>query len=38
MNTWTVDDPERIATLAGWGVDAVVSNDVPTALHALGRR
>jgi glycerophosphoryl diester phosphodiesterase len=36
VNTWTVDDPDRIATLVGWGVDGVVSNDVPTALRAVG--
>lgn len=38
VNTWTVDDPERIAALAAWGVDAVVSNDVPSALRTVGRR
>jgi glycerophosphoryl diester phosphodiesterase len=37
VNTWTVDDPARVAELAGWGVDAVVTNDVPTAVAALGR-
>jgi glycerophosphoryl diester phosphodiesterase len=34
---WTVDSPERIATLAAAGIDAVVTNDVPAALRALGR-
>jgi glycerophosphoryl diester phosphodiesterase len=38
VNSWTVDDPERIATLTAWGIDAVVSNDVPVALRAVGRR
>jgi glycerophosphoryl diester phosphodiesterase len=38
VNTWTVDDPERITELAGWGVDAIVTNDVPAALGALGLR
>jgi len=37
VNTWTVDDPARIAELAAWGVDAIVTNDVPMALEALGR-
>jgi glycerophosphoryl diester phosphodiesterase len=36
VNVWTVDDPGRIATLAAWGVDAVVTNDVPTALRSVG--
>ena len=38
VNTWTVDDAERIAELARWGVDAIVTNDVPAALGALGLR
>lgn len=38
VNTWTVDDPARIAELAAAGVDGVVTNDVPAALAALGRR
>jgi len=37
VNTWTVDDPARIAELAAWGVAGIVTNDVPTALAALGR-
>lgn len=37
VNAWTCDDPERIAALAAWGVAGVVTNDVPTALAALGR-
>ena len=37
VNTWTVDDPARIAELAAWGVDGIVTNDIPTALAALGR-
>lgn len=37
VNAWTVDDPARIAELAAWGVDGIVTNDVPTALEALGR-
>lgn len=26
LNTWTVDDPDRWAVLAGWGVDGIVTN------------
>lgn len=37
VNTWTCDDPERIAWLAGIGVDGIVTNDVELALAALGR-
>lgn len=37
VNAWTVDDPDRIAQLAVWGVDGVVTNDIPAALEALGR-
>jgi glycerophosphoryl diester phosphodiesterase len=37
VNTWTCDDPERIRWLAEIGVDAVVTNDPPVALAALGR-
>ncbi len=37
VNTWTVDDPSVIAELAGWGTDGIVTNDIPTALAALGR-
>jgi glycerophosphoryl diester phosphodiesterase len=37
VNTWTADDPDRIRELAGWGVDGIVTNDVPAALAALGR-
>ena len=37
VNTWTVDDPERIAALAALGVDGVVTNVPGVALRALGR-
>ena len=37
LNTWTVDDPERIRWLADLGVDAVIVNDPAAALAALGR-
>lgn len=35
--TWTVDDPDRIRELVGWGVDGVITNDPGAALAALGR-
>ncbi|HZT64388.1 MAG TPA: glycerophosphodiester phosphodiesterase [Acidimicrobiales bacterium] len=37
VNTWTVDDPERIRWLAGAGVDAIITNRPDVALAALGR-
>jgi glycerophosphoryl diester phosphodiesterase len=37
VNTWTCDDPERIAWLADVGVDAVVTNVPDIALQAIGR-
>jgi glycerophosphoryl diester phosphodiesterase len=37
VNTWTVDDPERIRTLRDLGVDAVITNRPDVALAALGR-
>ncbi len=37
VNTWTVDDPDRVAALAGMGVDGVVTNVPDVALRALGR-
>jgi len=35
--TWTVNDPEAMAAVLGAGVDAVISDDVPGALKAMGR-
>jgi glycerophosphoryl diester phosphodiesterase len=37
VNTWTVDDPDRIRWLAEQGVDAIVTNVPDIALAALGR-
>jgi glycerophosphoryl diester phosphodiesterase len=37
VRAWTVDAPARVAELAGFGVDAIITNDVATALGALGR-
>ncbi len=38
LRPWTVDDPDRIRTLAAWGVDAVCTNvpDVAVALLRAG--
>jgi glycerophosphoryl diester phosphodiesterase len=35
VGTWTVDDAPTVAELAGWGVDAIASNDPGMALAAL---
>lgn len=35
VNTWTVDDPNRIRELASFAVDALICNDVGAALQAL---
>jgi glycerophosphoryl diester phosphodiesterase len=37
VNTWTVNDPDRIRALRDLGVDAVVSDVPDEALAALGR-
>jgi glycerophosphoryl diester phosphodiesterase len=37
MNVWTVDDPERIRTLAQWNVSGVVTNRPDAAREALSR-
>ena len=35
VGTWTADEPEEVARLLGWGVDAVASNDPAMALGVL---
>lgn len=35
LNTWTVDDPDRIQELAAWGVDGIITNVPDLALAAL---
>ncbi len=37
VNTWTVDEPDRIRDLAALGVDGIVTNVPDVALRALGR-
>lgn len=37
LNTWTVDDAERIRELAEWGVDGIITNVPDLALTALNR-
>jgi glycerophosphoryl diester phosphodiesterase len=38
VNTWTVDEPERIRWLAGAGVDAIITNVPDVAIAALTER
>lgn len=38
VGTWTVDDPETVAMLLSWGVDAIASNDPAMALGVLSAR
>jgi glycerophosphoryl diester phosphodiesterase len=35
VNTWTVDDPDRMTQLATVGVDAVITNVVNVAIRTL---
>ncbi|MGB5757829.1 MAG: glycerophosphodiester phosphodiesterase [Acidimicrobiales bacterium] len=37
VNVWTVDDPERVVELAGFGVDGIITNDPRSAVAALAR-
>lgn len=37
VNTWTCDDPERMAELIGWGIDGICTNVPDVALTVLGR-
>ncbi|MCB1000745.1 MAG: glycerophosphodiester phosphodiesterase [Acidimicrobiales bacterium] len=37
VNTWTCDDPERMAELVEWGVDGICTNVPDVALRVLGR-
>lgn len=38
VGTWTADDPDEVARLLDWGVDAVASNDPAMALGVLDAR
>lgn len=38
VGTWTVDDPDTVAMLLSWGVDAIASNDPAMALGVLSAR
>ncbi len=33
VGTWTVDDPDLVRTVLGWGVDAIATNDPESALR-----
>lgn len=35
LNVWTVDDPDRLRQLAGWGVDGIITNDPAAARQVL---
>lgn len=37
VHAWTVNDPDRVRLLAGWGVDVVITDVPDRALAALGR-
>jgi glycerophosphoryl diester phosphodiesterase len=38
VNTWTCDDPVRMAELVEWGIDGICTNVPDVALAVLGRR
>jgi glycerophosphoryl diester phosphodiesterase len=38
VNAWTVDEPEWMERLAGWGIDGIVTNVPDVALEVLGPR
>jgi glycerophosphoryl diester phosphodiesterase len=38
VNSWTIDDPERMAELVEWGIDGICTNAPDVALEVLGRR
>ena len=37
VNTWTCDDPERMAELVAWGIDGICTNVPDVGLSVLGR-
>lgn len=38
VNTWTVNDAERAATLSGFGIDGIITDDVPLIRSALSAK
>ncbi len=36
VQVWTVDDPDMMILLAGWGVDGIITNDVRAAVELFG--
>jgi glycerophosphoryl diester phosphodiesterase len=38
VSTWTVDSPQRRRQLLGWGVDAIISNDVANTVSDVHKR
>jgi glycerophosphoryl diester phosphodiesterase len=37
VNTWTIDDPVRMAELLGWGIDGLCTNQPDVALEVIAR-
>ena len=37
VNSWTIDDPSRMAEVIEWGIDGICTNAPDVALHVLGR-
>ena len=38
VNTWTCDDPVRMAELLDWGIDGLCTNQPDIALEVIGQR
>ena len=38
VNTWTCDDPERMAELLDWGIDGICTNVPDVALSVIAAR
>jgi glycerophosphoryl diester phosphodiesterase len=37
VNTWTIDDPVRMAELLGWGIDGLCTNKPDVALDVIAQ-
>jgi glycerophosphoryl diester phosphodiesterase len=37
VHVWTANTPEEIIRLKDWGVDGIITDDLATAVRALGR-
>jgi glycerophosphoryl diester phosphodiesterase len=38
VNTWTCDDPEKMAALIEWGIDGICTNVPDVALRVLAEK